>query len=694
MGTNDPTRMAPGAALAEGSRFGGTSGSRFIVEAEIGRGGQAVVYRTRDTRLDRLVALKLCTAPEGYARKMFLDRFERELKLTSRVNHPHVMQVFDAGELPGGYPFVLLEWMEHGSLVDMANSVRKTGKHLPMDYVRYYATALAAGLRACHSAEVIHRDVKPDNVLIARDGVAKVTDFGVALDIAPDADRLTEVGQTVGTLGFMSPEQLGGLPGPQSDIFSFGVTIYALITGRLPEQEVTSNRIPTGDIKRVAWDRIPAGLQDFFREVCAYELKNRAKSFDEVLMLLGDADWSEPDGEPMQAAQLPPLPTGAYVSGQTGVVPVSSDGVPLKPTPLSPSDPNISSVAADTLGYDDTLDLTVQPPIQKEIAQEVASTEIEQGALPNVHSGGATSLDRSTRPPSPDDVATRQQDVQNRKPRRKKRPPPKDDFDDVGGRRGPNMLVLGLVGVGVLAAVIAVVAVLLSGPGEPPSTEGLSVHIDHYARHAGKGEDGAADLVARYFTGVPADDPHVQAMMALDAFMTGDNARAEELARGIGDRPDALGSHASMILAALDRVGSPQGYRTAVARYVSASECSGEHCADVVAQATTALGDACLVAGPGTTGCGAVVGDLGDRPRLIAAGLVLLADGHRSAASTRVTDALAMPLDGAPSCAEVAALRAWGNAPSVPTDLVQPIADATRAAARDASDCALFAESP
>ena len=200
--------------------------------------------------------------------------------------------------------------------------------------------------------------------------------------------------------------------------------------------------------------------------------------------------------------------------------------------------------------------------------------------------------------------------------------------------------------------------------------------------------------MARYFTGVPADDPHVQAMMALDAFMTGDNARAEELARGIGDRPDALGSHASMILAALDRVGSPQGYRTAVARYVSASECSGEHCADVVAQATTALGDACLVAGPGTTGCGAVVGDLGDRPRLIAAGLVLLADGHRSAASTRVTDALAMPLDGAPSCAEVAALRAWGNAPSVPTDLVQPIADATRAAARDASDCALFAESP
>lgn len=696
----NPTGSA-GAALAEGARFGGTSGTRFVVEAEIGRGGQAVVYRTRDTRLDRLVALKLCTAPEGYARKMFLDRFERELQLTSRVSHPHVLQVYDAGELPGGAPFVLLEWMEHGSLVDMANAVRKTGKHLPMEYLRYYATAMAAGLRACHSAEVIHRDVKPDNVLIARDGVAKVTDFGVALDISPDADRLTEVGQTVGTLGFMSPEQLAGLPGPQSDIFSFGVTVYALITGRLPEQEVTSNRIPTGDIKEAAWGRIPDGLQAMFQRICAYDLKERCTSFDEVLTLVGEADWSEPtDEHRMPAGKLPPLPTGAYVSGQTGVLPVSASGEALNPTPLSPSDPDMSTVGADTLGFDDTIDLTVQPPINSQIAAEIASTEMEQDALPNVNSADATSVDRSeVRLPSPNDVATRMQPAKPAKRRRATRAKPDTTESDASLdayplRRGPNKLLLGLAGAALLVVGIVVVSVLAGGPGEQPSADEMVGHLDRYARHAGAGEDDAADRVAQNFGAVLEDDPHVQVLLAVDAFMVGDHARARSIASLHAGRADPVGAHASLVLAALERTSSPDGYAASIAHYQQAANCAGELCGEARARAAIGLRDACLAAPGGAAGCEGVAGSLSGRSRHLTAGLVLHADGHASAASSRVQMGLAEPLNGTPSCAEAAALRAWGETPAVPAELLQPLADARRAAARSASDCALFAESP
>ena len=308
----------PIAFIEAGSRFGGANGSRYLVEKEVGRGGQAVVYLARDTRLNRPLALKVCTALDANVRSQFNDRFERELKLSSRVSHPHVVEVYDAAELPDGRPFSMIEWMEYGSLVDLVEGARKAGRHIPVSYARYYGTAVASALRACHDADVVHRDIKPDNILIGPHGIAKVVDFGIALDLRPDAPRLTQVGGAVGTPGFMAPEQLMGASGPQSDIFSLGVTLYLLLVGELPKQMMIG-AFPSGSVLDEAWDKIDGPLADLLRRMTTPDLSQRPTSCDEIIRLFEQTPWPEFTGGLPSLTSLPPLPTAAYLSTQTNV---------------------------------------------------------------------------------------------------------------------------------------------------------------------------------------------------------------------------------------------------------------------------------------------------------------------------------------------------------------------------------------
>ena len=313
--TTPPFRVTDGSeetTLEAGSMFGGRDGKRFVVERHAGKGGQALVYKVRDTRLGRLAAAKLSTANESSMRKLFLERFERELLLSSRVTHQHVLQVYDCGELSGGTPYVLLEWMDRGDLVELLDAAWAIQRNLPLSYIHYYGTAIAGAMRAVHMAQVIHRDIKPDNILIRMDGVAKLTDFGVAKDISEGAPELTEIGQTMGTLGFMAPEQLLGLPGPQSDIFSFGITMYRLICAKVPAQ-VMVNSIPVGRILEEAWQHVPESWVPLLQRLTAPELEDRAQSFDEVLELFRDMDPGELDNrELLQPSLLPPLPSAEF----------------------------------------------------------------------------------------------------------------------------------------------------------------------------------------------------------------------------------------------------------------------------------------------------------------------------------------------------------------------------------------------
>ena len=188
--------------LKVGERFGGRRNDRIEVLDVVGQGAQAMVFRARDARLDRELAVKLASVNSAAAASKMVSRFNREMRLTSKVPHSHILAVYDCGELEGGTPYVLIEWMQHGDLGRLLDRAWNVGMVLPVAYVHYYALAMAGALRAVHRAGIVHRDVKPANVLIGGDGVAKLTDFGIARDLHDEEQRLTEVGQALGTLGF------------------------------------------------------------------------------------------------------------------------------------------------------------------------------------------------------------------------------------------------------------------------------------------------------------------------------------------------------------------------------------------------------------------------------------------------------------------------------------------------------------
>ncbi len=318
-------------ALTVGDVFGGRKGKRFEVISVAGQGAQATVFRAMDSRLERTVAAKVSSVPSPAMRVKLMERFERELRLSTRVNHPHVLQVYDCGELEGGTPYMLIEWMEKGDLSALLHAAWSIGQHLPMKYIHYYAMSIASAMRAIHQAENVHRDVKPNNVLIRADGVAKLTDFGIAKDLSSENTRLTEMGQTVGTLGYIAPEQLIGLPGPQSDVFSFGVTLYQMLTSDLPAQKV-KNALPTGHILDEAWNMVPPAWIDVLKQLTAPDLDDRVASFDDVCRLLVGIDVDQPDSRDLlRRSLLPPLPSKEFqsLSGRFSTPDVSSEGEEL-----------------------------------------------------------------------------------------------------------------------------------------------------------------------------------------------------------------------------------------------------------------------------------------------------------------------------------------------------------------------------
>src|SRR5579859_1990360 len=207
-------------ALAAGAKFG-----PYEILAAIGKGGMGEVWKARDTRLDRIVAIKFCAAE-------FSQRFGREAKAIASLNHANICQIYDVAP-----EYIVMEYVE-GAPVAPVDSPRKL-----LDI----AVQMTDGLAAAHAAGIIHRDLKPDNVLITRNGRVKILDFGLAKaahgEVGPDdATRtlhpgeqdLTEPGTAIGTVAYMSPEQARGQHNltAQSDQFSLGIVLYELATGK------------------------------------------------------------------------------------------------------------------------------------------------------------------------------------------------------------------------------------------------------------------------------------------------------------------------------------------------------------------------------------------------------------------------------------------------------------------------------
>jgi eukaryotic-like serine/threonine-protein kinase len=200
---------------------------RYRLDAQIGAGGMSTVYRAFDTTLERRVAVKLMHR-EIASDSDQLERFRREARSVAQLSHPHIVGVIDAGE-EDGRPYIVFEYVEGETLKDR---IRRMGR-LPIDEAIAYAIEIARALGAAHARGIVHRDIKPQNVLVDEEGSAKVTDFGIARSL--DEEGLTADGRVLGTTDYVSPEQaLGHDVDGQSDIYSLGVVLYEMLTGDVP----------------------------------------------------------------------------------------------------------------------------------------------------------------------------------------------------------------------------------------------------------------------------------------------------------------------------------------------------------------------------------------------------------------------------------------------------------------------------
>src|SRR4051794_35322324 len=259
---------------------------RYRLDAQIGSGGMSTVYRAFDSVLERQVAIKLMYR-EIARDSGQLERFRREARAVAQLSHPHIVGVIDAGE-EEGRPFIVFEYVEGETL---KTRIRRLGR-LPVDEAIAYAIEIARALGAAHARHIVHRDVKPQNVLVDEEGSAKVTDFGIARSL--DESGLTAEGRVLGTTDYVSPEQaLGHDVNPQSDLYSLGIVLYEMLTGDVPfhgENQVAVAmkhvREDLPDVQRRRSD-VSAGLAAILDRMTAKDLRKR---YGDALTLEADLE--------------------------------------------------------------------------------------------------------------------------------------------------------------------------------------------------------------------------------------------------------------------------------------------------------------------------------------------------------------------------------------------------------------------
>jgi eukaryotic-like serine/threonine-protein kinase len=256
-------------------------GGRYRLERPLGHGGMASVHLAHDSELDRPVAVKLLA--ESLAGDVeFRKRFLREARLAARLSHPNVVAVFDAGEADGGRPYIVMEYVDGTTLEGRG----------PLPPAEAVALAVQAchGLAHAHAAGLVHRDVKPHNLLLRTDGTLKVADFGIAR--AAEATALTQVGSILGTAAYLAPEQAAGEEvTPAADVYSLGAVLYELLTGQPPHEPASlADLADPPEIPPVSElaPNVPRHVEDAVMHSLARNPAYRPSSTDELARELGD----------------------------------------------------------------------------------------------------------------------------------------------------------------------------------------------------------------------------------------------------------------------------------------------------------------------------------------------------------------------------------------------------------------------
>ena len=218
-------RMTDPTAITMGSDFG----PRYHIEALLGQGGMGRVYRAHDKELNRTIAIKV-VRPGAIGEADALGRFKQELVLASKISHKNILRIHDLGEV-NGMKFITMAYVEGQDLYQ----IMKDNPKLPLERVVKFATQLAGALAAAHAEDVVHRDLKPQNILVDKNDQVYISDFGLAKSFAEGAVGMTQTGAFLGTPRYMSPEQVEGKPTDgRSDLYAYGLILYEMVTGDVP----------------------------------------------------------------------------------------------------------------------------------------------------------------------------------------------------------------------------------------------------------------------------------------------------------------------------------------------------------------------------------------------------------------------------------------------------------------------------
>lgn len=278
-------------SLAQASLIGATIADRYIIEDEIGAGALGVVYRARHKVLERPVAVKILYEDLKGNENSFL-RFQREAQAASSLNHPNIVTIFDFGLQDNSYPYLVMDYLQGENLKDL---IQRQGR-VPLDRAFPILMQIADALSHAHTKGILHRDIKPDNIILQQSNVSKdivkIVDFGIAKKINERKnEKLTMEGQVVGTPAFMSPEQiLNGHLDARSDIYAFGVLTFNLVTGVLPiigrtPVETMSNHVsaePLTLAQACPGVAFPSLLQDFLKKIMKKFPDERHKTMEDV----------------------------------------------------------------------------------------------------------------------------------------------------------------------------------------------------------------------------------------------------------------------------------------------------------------------------------------------------------------------------------------------------------------------------
>jgi serine/threonine protein kinase len=294
----------------------GTQLGPYLVVSALGAGGMGEVYRAKDTRLGREVALKILPSHVA-ADPSRRARFEQEARAVAALNHPNIVSVFDIGET-GGISYIVTELIEGTSLRDLTLTARKT-----VDV----AAQVAEGLAAAHRAGITHRDLKPDNIMLTADGRAKILDFGLAKvtqkgtggkhEMETAIISNTQSGVVMGTVGYMSPEQVRAKPlDPRSDIFSFGLVFYELLANQHPFLRESSAEVMSAIVREEPADlpsNINPALVEIIRHCLEKDPANRFQSAQDLAFHLRALAGRASSSAPVSAYKTTQRPIGKYL---------------------------------------------------------------------------------------------------------------------------------------------------------------------------------------------------------------------------------------------------------------------------------------------------------------------------------------------------------------------------------------------